>query len=131
MNNKWLIISVASIFGLLAMILPVLIFPPAYWYDAPLFPVVRNAVEHVGREQLVLLFAVGIVLGFLSKIRPLVLGGASISLLPLTAIAEMAVDPTSHNLFPLEFMVYGFYGCIVAIGVLIAQRIRSYIEVHE
>lgn len=85
-------------------------------------------MEHVGRGQLVLLFIVGMILGLLSKIRPVILGGAAISLLPLAAIAEMAVDSKSHNLFPLEFMVYGFYGCIVAIGVLIAQRIRSFIE---
>jgi hypothetical protein len=98
MNNKWFILSVASIFGLLAMILPVLLFPPKYWYDAPLFPVIRNAVEHVGRVQLVLLFVAGMTLGFLSKLRPIVLGGAAISLLPLAAIAEMAVDSKSHNL---------------------------------
>ena len=128
MNKKWLILPIAAIFDLLAMILPVLLFPPVHWYDAPLFPVIRNAVEHVGRGQLVLLFTVGMALGFLSRMRPAILGGVAISLLPLAAIAEMVVDSTSHNLFPLEFMVYAFYGGIVAIGVFIARRIRSFIE---
>jgi hypothetical protein len=122
MTRKLVWLLLAPVLGLAAMILPVLISRPAHWYDSPLFPVVRNAQEHLGLWQLVLFFTVGLVLGFGSSIRALLLGAAAIILLPLAAFVEMVADPTSHNLFPFEFMFYAFYGVIVAAGAWVAHR---------
>ena len=121
MRRKRLWLLVAPVLGLAAMVLPVLISPHADWYDAPLFPVIRNAQEHLGLGQLVLFLAVGLVLGFGSFSRALLLGAAAIAPLPLAACAEMMVDPTSHKLFPFEFMLYAFYGLVVAVGAFIAN----------
>ena len=121
MMRKRLWLLVAPVLGLAAMVLPVLISPPAHWYESPLFPIIRNAQKHLGLWQLVLLFAVGLVLGFGSPGRALLLGAAAIVLLPLAACAEMVVDSTSHKLFPFEFMFYAFYGLIVALGAFIAH----------
>ena len=114
----------APVLGILAMILPVIVERPTRWDDSPLFPVVRNAVEHAGPWQMALLFLAGIALGALSRRRALVLGLAAVILLPLAAIAEMFADPTSHNLWPFEFLIYGFYGCVVAAGAAIVHRSR-------
>jgi hypothetical protein len=35
----------------------------------------------------------------------------------------MFADPTSHNLWPFEFVIYGFYGCVVAAGAAVAHRV--------
>jgi hypothetical protein len=121
-GRKWMALLVAPILGLLAMILPVLIRRPAVWYDAPMFPVLRNAQEHVGAWQLVLFFVAGLALGFLFSSRALLLGAAAVILLPLAAVAEMLVDPASHNLFPFEFLIYAAYGAIVATGSALAHR---------
>src|SRR6185295_1723993 len=104
----------APVLGLVAMVAPVLLWPPARHYDAPLFPLIRDAVEGVGLPQLLLLFAAGVVLGLVSTSRAWLLGIAAISALPLVAVAEMIQDPTSHNLFPIEFATYAFYGFLVA-----------------
>lgn len=122
--GRWGPVVIAPLLGLMAMILPVIVERPARWHDSPLFPMIRNAVEHVGPWQLVLLFLAGVVLGFLSNRRALQLGLFSILLLPLAAIAEMFADPTSHNLWPFEFVIYGFYGLVVAAGAALAHRVR-------
>jgi len=121
MTRKRLWLLIAPVLGVAAMVLPVLISPPAHWYEAPLFPVIRNAQEDLGLCQLVLFFAVGLILGYGSSSHALHLGAAAVLLLPLAAFAEMVVDSTSHNLFPFEFMFYAFYGLIVAFGAFIAH----------
>jgi len=110
------------VLGLIAMILPVLLNRPGHWYDSPLFPIIRNAQEHFGVSQLGLFFLVGFILGHMSRIPALLLGGAAVILLPLAALAEMVADPTSHNLWALEFMFYAFYGAITATGAALAHR---------
>jgi hypothetical protein len=124
MIRRWGILVAAPLLGLLAMVLPVLIKRPKHWYDAPLFPLVRNAVEHVGVWQIALLFLAGLVLGTVSRWRAMLLGGAVVLLLPLLAIAEIFADPKSHNLWPLEFVVYGFYGCVAAAGAGLVHRLN-------
>jgi hypothetical protein len=89
---------------------------------SPLFPVIRNAQEHLGLWQFVLFFVVGLVLGVVSESRALVLGALAVVALPLAAFAEMVADPTSHNLWPFEFMFYAFYGASVAAGAALAHR---------
>jgi hypothetical protein len=122
MRRTWLWTLVAPVLGLMAMISPVLMRRPARWYESPLFPVIRNAQEHLGVWQLVLFFLVGLVLGVVSQTRALVLGALAVVALPLAAFAEMVADPTSHNLWPFEFMFYAFYGVIVAAGAALAHR---------
>lgn len=113
---------VAPTLGLLAMILPILVQRPGHWYDSPLFPVITNAQEHLGLWQLVLLFVVGLLLGLLFlKQRAPFLGALAVAALPLAAVAEMVADPTSHNLWPVEFMFYAFYGAIVATGAALGH----------
>jgi len=122
MIRRWGPLVVAPLLGVAAMILPVIVRPPARWYDSPLFPVLRTAVERVGPWQVALLFLTGVALGATSSRRPLVLGLAAVLLLPAAAIAEMFADQTSHNLWPFEFAIYALYGCVVAAGVAVVHR---------
>jgi hypothetical protein len=122
---RWAAWVVAPLLGVLVMTLPVILAPPARWDDAPLFPVIRTAIERVGPGHLLLLFFLGLGLGLVSRRRAILLGLASMLLFPLTAIAEMFVDPTSHNLWPLEFAIYGFYAGVVAAGAAVAHLVRK------
>ena len=48
-------------------------------------------------------------------------------LFPLAAICEMIVDSSSHNIFPIEFILYGLYSIPVIIGAYLAQSIRWFV----
>ena len=50
---------------------------------------------------------VGLVSGIVLPERFWIGGACSMALFPIMSIWDMVRDPTSHNLFPLEFMVYG------------------------
>ena len=125
MTRKVIGFVVAPVLGLLAMIVPVLLWPPAKPHDAPLFPLVRDAVEGIGLPQLVLLFVAGVVLGFVSDSRAWLLGAAAIAALPTATVAEIIKDSTSHNLFPFEFAYYAFFALVVACGVFAMHRVRG------
>jgi hypothetical protein len=107
------------------MVLPVLMWPPSEWYGAPLFPVLRNAQEHFGVGQLMLLLTVGLILGILNNTaHPLFLGVTSMAVLPAASLAEFAVDTSSHNLMPLELSFSVFYGLVVAFGIWTVRRVK-------
>lgn len=115
----------APALGLGAMVAPVLVWPPANPYPAPLFPLLRNAQEYLGLGQLALFFLVGVVLGRFNSQRPWLLGFTAVSLLPAAAVTEVRVDPASHGLLPLEVIFYAAYGAIVAAGILTSRRSRE------
>ena len=108
------------------MLLPLMIWPPARHYRAPLFPILRDAIESMGVPQLLFFVAAGALLGLASKSRAWLLAAAAVAVLPLVALAEMVVDPTSHNLIPLELVFYGFYGFLVWLGIGGVRRAQSW-----
>ena len=48
-------------------------------------------------------------------------------LFPLAAICEMIADSSSHNMFPIEFIFYGFYTIPAIIGAYTSQLIKSFV----
>ena len=113
----WLI---APVLGFGAMVVPLLVWPPANPYSAPLSPLLRNAQEYLGPGQLILFF-----IGRFNTHYPWLLGFATVSVLPIVAIAEVRVDPTSHTLLPLELIFYAGYGALVAAGVIASRRVSE------
>jgi len=73
----------------------------------------------------VFLFVSGLLLGLLGRGNPFLLGLATLALLPLLAIAEMVASPTSHNLWPLEFAIYGFISLIAVLGAYIGRYVQK------
>ena len=109
-----LTLAAASLLGLLAIIAPVWVLDLRR-YTAPLFPLIRSGVEGMSLLTLVFLFCAGFLVGCFGPGHPLLLGIATVALLPILAIAEMSVSSTTHNLWPLEFMIYGLISlCAVA-----------------
>jgi integral membrane sensor domain MASE1 len=73
----------------------------------------------------IFLFVSGLLLGLLGRGHPFLLGLATLALLPLLAVAEMVVSPTSHNLWPLEFAIYGFVSLSAVLGAYIGRYVQK------
>jgi hypothetical protein len=127
MRRRGVDLAVAALtaaLGLLAVVLPPLVLPGIRRYEAPLLPLVRTGVEGFSWLSLALLVATGGVAGLLRPGRPWRWGAASMLALPLIAIAEMRLDGTSHDLWPLEFACYGLGAIPAALGAHAAARLR-------
>lgn len=115
-------IIAAVILGLVSVIAPVFVLSQTH-YDAPLFPLVRSGVEGMSSLALTFLLLSGVLLGIVCPRHPLLLGASTMSAFPLLAIAEMSVSPTSHNLWPFEFVIYGFVSLVAVLGAFIGSFI--------
>ena len=122
MQRLWLpvTVAVAALLGLIAIVAPVWILNLRR-YSAPLFPLLRSGVEGMSLLTLVFLFCAGFLVGCFGRGHPLLLGLATLSLLPIFAIAEIMVSSTSHNLWPLEFAIYGFVSLSAIVGAFLGR----------
>lgn len=112
---------ILAVAGVAVFVAPVL-FISAPWYPSPLFPILRNAVEYLSKGALVWLFVAGGVAGLLFRALPAVVVGMSmLALLPVAAFAEMMADPASHNLWPLEFVMYALIALAPATGAALGR----------
>lgn len=110
----------AMLLGLVSFCLPVwLLREPLA--PAPLFPVLATGVQYLSWLTFVLLFVSGVALGFFGARYALLLGIGTILPLVVGAIAEMVAAPTSHNLWPFEFLIYLLLSLIAAVGVPIGR----------
>ncbi len=114
-------LALTALAGFIAFLLPVLIHPPASFPKAPLFPAVRAALERPQVGSFIALAVVGVLAGLLLRTRWYLIGPAAMALFPVCTFAEMVADPTSHNLFPIEFVCYGIYAIPAVIGAGVAQ----------
>jgi len=114
----------AALHGLGAVNLPVWLLSLRP-YTAPLFPLLRTGVEGLSFLTFIFLFVSGLLLGLFARGHPFLLGIATMGLFPLLAIAEIVVSPTSHNLWPLEFMIYGFVSLSAVLGVYFGRYVQT------
>jgi hypothetical protein len=83
----------------------------------------RAAVEHASLAALVGLFIAGLVARYMVAAPIWLVGIGTVAALPIMAAADILVDPTSHNLWPIEFVMYavaslpGLLGAIVGMAV--------------
>ena len=71
------------------------------------------------------LFITSLVCGYLQPRYWQLLGLATVALLPIIAIVEMAQDSKSHNLWPIEFIFYGVFGFPGFCGAMFGRMIRN------
>ncbi len=119
---KWLVVPAL---GYVALVLPVIISPPPQHYGSVLFQTYTDAVYALSWPSVVLFLLLGFGLGLFTSEREGLSGCLSIIVFPALAIIEMLKDPTSHNLFPFEFINYAMLGAVVVIGSLIGRRVRN------
>ena len=116
---------VISILGMLSITLPIFILEDLKSYDSPLFPLIRTGIEGVSKFSLFFLFLSGFMIKFFSDLSSWKIGLASMVLFPLAAFLEMAVDSSSHNMFPVEFISYAIYTLPAVLGASISQIIKK------
>jgi hypothetical protein len=117
---------IVAIVGAGAFLAPVVLSPPAKLPHAPLFPLIRAAVEGPHAASFAALAVVGLVAGLFARTRWYFLGAATMACFPVFAFAEMNADPTSHNLFPFEFVMYAIYSVPAILGAAVSQLPRSW-----
>jgi hypothetical protein len=88
----------------------------------------RTGLEGLSLYSLLFLFLSGFIVNLLSDLPSWKIGLMSMTLLPLAAICEMIADSSSHNLFPIEFILYGFYTIPATIGAYISQFFKFFFK---
>jgi hypothetical protein len=123
--HNFLLFILTAILGLVSIVIPPLLLPGEY-YNSPLFPLVRTGIERFSFLTMSLLIITGMLPGILSHRSAWIWGLGSVFLLPFLAISEMIVEPTSHNLWPIEFTVtYGFISIFATVGAVLGRFIKE------
>jgi hypothetical protein len=116
---------VVSILGIVSILLPVFILGDLKPYESPLFPLLRTGVEGVSIYSFLFLLLSGFIVKLFSDATFWKIGLMSMVLFPLAAICEMIADPTSHSMFPFEFIFYAFYTIPALAGAYTSKLIKS------
>jgi hypothetical protein len=116
---------VAVAIGLVAVLVPALLLPMKP-YESPMFPIIRIAIEGMTPFTYAGLFIGGLALGWFFPY------GAALGLLTMlpfyaSALTEMIVDPQSHKLWPIEFVIYLALSLLAVLGGLGASWGRQLI----
>ncbi|PKL43121.1 MAG: hypothetical protein CVV39_08720 [Planctomycetes bacterium HGW-Planctomycetes-1] len=134
-----IVFAIGAVLGLISIIIPPLWIVDVKAYESPLFPMVRTGIEGMSEWSLLFLFLSGMLLGIIyPKRQPLygrllgviypkhelLWGISTMSLFPILAFIEMSVMPNSRNLWPIEFVIYGFCTIPGIIGAYIGAFIR-------
>jgi len=91
---------------------------------SPLFPAVARGVEGLNGWSVVFLVLAGFIPGTFGKAHPLLIGLATMALLPIMSLADIVVDQTSHNLLPFEWAIYGVLTVPGILGALLGRRLK-------
>ena len=86
---------------------------------------VRMGVEEFSWPAALCLFVIGVITGRLRPGRPLLWGLATMALFPVWAFIEIGLDPTSHNLWPLEFIMYAVLSLVGAVGAGLGGKLTG------
>lgn len=119
-NVIWIFL-LASILGVISIVLPTFFLPDLKQYDSPLFPLIRTGIEGISFWSFGLLLLSGFGVKLLSKLSGWKIGLTTMALFPIIAIFEIIVDSSAHNMFPIEFILYAVYSVPAIIGAYLAQ----------
>jgi hypothetical protein len=119
-----IVFALGAVLGLISIIIPPIYIVHVKAYESPLFPMVRTGIEGMSSWSFLFLFLSGVFLGviyprheplygmflgFTYSKHELLLGISTMALFPILAFLEMMTDNNSHNLWPIEFVQYGFF----------------------
>lgn len=125
-TNVFWFYLIASVLGVISIVLPTFFIPDLKQYDSPLFPLIRTGIEGISFWSFGLLLLSGFGVKLLSNLSGWKIGLTTMALFPILAIFEMFVDSTSHNMFPFEFIFYAVYSVPAIIGAYFAQGIKRF-----
>ena len=130
-KNAFWFYLLASVLGVVSIVLPTFFIPDLKQYDSPLFPLIRTGIEAFSIWSISLLILSGFVVKLLSNLSSWKIGLITMALFPILAIIELIFDSSSHNMLPFEFILYAVYSVPAIIGAYIAQGIRKVLGKKE
>jgi hypothetical protein len=87
---------------------------------------IMQSLEYAFYPAMVSLFITGGVFGIIRPQKWLMIGLSLIIFLPLNAIIDLVISPTSHNLLPFELLMYiAFFWAPAVAGAFLGSRIRT------
>lgn len=117
-------VLLATTAGFCAYVLPVVLDPSTRHYDAAFLPFVRDAVEGMKPYSLGLLFGIGAIFGWAGRAPVWFTGPATMAAFPIWSVLDMALGG-DHNLFPIEWLIYGVISLLGLAGGLVGRRARA------
>lgn len=125
LTNSTSLIAISAL-GILSMILPAIALGDRIkQYESPLFPLLRTSLESPSIYSFLFLFLSGFTVKLFSELASWKIGLLSMTLFPVAAICEMIADSSSHNMFPFEFIFYGFYSIPAIIGAYVGNSAKT------
>jgi hypothetical protein len=125
-TKKILSLLLISVFGIVSVILPVLFLPDLDRIESPLFPMLGTGLKSISVWSFGFLFLSGLIGRLVINLPGWKIGLLTIVLFPLASICEIMVDPTSHNLLPVELFLYASYSIPAMLGAYVIQGIESF-----
>jgi hypothetical protein len=116
--------AIAAVVGWCGMALPVLLAEHTH-YSAACLPVMRDVMEGIKPASIALLFTVAALLGLFARAPTWILGPATVLAFPTWSACDMAMGG-DHNLFPIEWAIYGFYAVLATVGAFVGRAIRRF-----
>ena len=119
------LVVLGAVAGLMCVIVPSYLLSGGVdvAYSSPLAPWLTTAYEHLRYvPSLISFFVDGLLLGALRPKRWLSLGLSTVLVPPLVIFGEIALSPTSHNLWPAEIGVYASFGLVAVVGAFVGSR---------
>lgn len=130
-TNKIITFTSIAILGIISIVLPVFFLNDLKHYDTPLFPLIRTGIEGISMYSVGFLIFSGFIVKLFSNVPFWKIGLMSMVLFPLAAICEMIVDSSSHNMFPFEFLFYGFLSLPSILGAYVSQLTKEFFMKKE
>lgn len=95
-------------------------------YSSPVSSVLRTAFENLNLfGSLISFFILGMGVGYLEIIPAWLIGAASVSMSLLIVFLEVIIAPSSHNLLPIEIMVYTLFYMATIIGASLSSKLLN------
>ena len=84
-----------------------------------------SPIDGMGLLALVLLFGVGMLGGWAAPRQTPFLAMMAVGAWPVLALIQMQREPTSHNLWPIEFLFYGLLSLVPFAGAFLGIALRA------
>lgn len=122
------ILILSPILGFLAFIIPELFGTGIDMKSISFLAIIADVYESViFIPTLIMLFSIGIILGYIRPKLWIYSGLLTITIFPLASLFEIINSPTSNNLWPLEFVIY----CVLAIPAILGAYIGNRTKIKK
>ncbi|PKL81363.1 MAG: hypothetical protein CVV24_15625, partial [Ignavibacteriae bacterium HGW-Ignavibacteriae-3] len=120
-----IILMLSPVLGFLAFIIPELFGKSLYLREIFTLSFIGDVYENIILiPSVALLIVVGIALGFIRPRLWFISGVLTIIAFPIASLFEMIISPTSHNLWPIEFVIYCIFTIPATLGAYVGKTAK-------